>query len=449
MAQLTEEPQGITVDNPRVNDIAGARLTALAARAPIYIAIGAILTVAGLFLSPKTFFQSYLFAFMFWFGITLGSTAWLMGHHVVGGGWGYLLRRPFEAATRNWPIILAMWMPIAIAMFLSMKDGHSGFYEWADTALVANDKILMQKSGYLNPLAWLIRAGVYFTIWFAMAHLLNKYSRMEDESSDPIIRHRLSIWCSVGLLLFLLTVTFSTIDWVMTLEPHWFSSLWGAIFLVGQAHATLCMMIILVKKIAGDSELLQKVERRYFRDVGNLMLAFTMLWAYLNYSQFMIQYSGNIAEEAEWFVHRGTYGWQYFGAINIITHFAAPFLLLLMSINKTNLNNFVRLAMFLVVARHIDLFFYTVPTFRQSPLSGTPLNGLVPGLVDRSIGFAFLSDLGLPLLLGGIWIFCWARQMQKVNAPIVPVHDARLQPYWPVEGVLPERGQEKGVNAHG
>jgi hypothetical protein len=449
VAQLTEEPQGVVVDNPRVNDFVGRRLNALAAKAPLYIAIGAILTVAGLVPFAEIVFQSYLVAFMFWFGITLGSTAWLMGHHVVGGGWGYLLRRPFEAATRLWPIVLAMWDAARHCDVPFDERRTRGLYEWADTALVAGDKILYQKSGYLNPLAWLIRAGIYFTIWFGMAHLLNKYSRMEDESSDPIIRHRLSIWCSVGLLLYLLTITFASIDWVMTLEPHWFSSLWGVIFLVGQAHATLCVMMILVKKLAGDSPLLQKVEKRYFRDIGNLMLAFTMLWAYLNYSQFMIQYSGNIAEEAEWFVHRASYGWNIFGAVNIILHFAAPFLLLLMSINKTNLNNFVKLATFLVFARFVDLFFYVVPTFRESPLSGTPFYGMVPGLAPEGIGFAFLSDIGLPILLGGIWILCWARQMTKVNAPLVPVHDLRVQPFWPVEGTLPERGQEKGVNAHG
>jgi hypothetical protein len=372
---------------------------------------------------------------MFWFGVTIGSTAWLMGHHVTGGGWGFILRRPLEAATRCWPYILGMFVPLVIAMFLSMPDGHVGLYEWADSKIVNADKILIAKSGYLNPLGWLLRAGIYFVIWFGLAHFLNKWSRDEDESDDPRVRHRLSLFSGWGLIAFILTTTFATIDWVMTLEPHWYSSLWGAIFLVGQAHSTLCLMIVLIRRLGHDLPIVKNIEKRYFRDIGNLMLAFTLLWAYTNFSQFMIMYSANIAEEAEWYVHRTTYGWQYFGAALIILHFALPFLFLLMSLTKVNIYNLARLATFLIVVRHIDLFFYVVPTFRQHPWEGLP-GGAVP--------MAFLADLGAPLALGGIWLWAWSAQMRKANAPIVPLHDERLEGYWPLAEV-----ESKGVHAHG
>jgi hypothetical protein len=428
--------------SPTVNELAGSKLDALAAKAPIAIAIGGLLTVAGIFLSGKTFFQSYLYAFMFWFGITLGSTAWLMAHNVTGGGWGYLLRRQLEAATRNWPIILAMWFPLVVAVILSSRDGHAGIYEWADWKVLSTDHVLNKKVGYLGLVPFFIRQVIYFAIWFGMAYLLNKWSKQEDQTNDPYVRHKSSMWSGLGLLVYLITVTFATIDWVMTLEPHWFSSLWGPIFLVGQALSTLCVMIILTRYIAGHTDLLKKVESRYFRDVGNFMMAFTLLWAYTNFSQFMIQYSGNIAEEAEWFVHRTTYGWQYFGAFNIIAHFAAPFLLLLMSMNKVNINNLVKLAAFLIIARHIDLFFYVVPTFRTTPGAGLP-NG--------EYAWAILADLGLPLLLGGIWILGWAKQMKKANAPLVPVYDSRLNPYWPLADGTNGHTVEntKGVKSHG
>lgn len=415
----------------RINDLIGPRLAVLGAKAPIFAAVGIVMCLLGAVLSPSTFFQSYLFAFMFWFGVTIGSTAWLMGHHVTGGGWGFILRRPLEAATRCWPFVLGMWVPLAIAMFFSMRDGHHGLYEWADQSIVAGDKVLIAKHGYLNPAAWLGRAGLYFAIWFTLSFFLNKWSRDEDASDDPISRHRLSLMSGWGLILFLLTTTFATIDWVMTLEPHWYSSLWGAIFLVGQAHSTMCLMIILVRRLGHDLPIVKNIEKRYFRDIGNLMLAFTLLWAYVNYDQFLIMYSANIAEEAPWFLHRTTHGWQYIGAANIILHFVIPFLFLLMSLTKVNIYNLARLATFLVVARYIDLWFYVVPSFRLTPITGMP--------------FSLLADLGAPLALGGIWLWQWSVQMRKANAPVVPIHDLRLEGHWP----LAEVHNKQEVHAHG
>ncbi|HEX8463764.1 MAG TPA: hypothetical protein VF627_04030 [Abditibacterium sp.] len=419
----------------RINDLIGPRLGAIAAKAPIYAVVGLVLCVAGLILSPRTFFQSYLFAYMFWFGVTIGSMAWLMAHHVTGGGWGFLLRRPLEAATRCWPYILGMFVPLIVAMFLSMPDGHSGLYEWADGKIVGADKILTSKAGYLNPLGWLLRAGIYFTIWFALTHFLNKWSRDEDVTNDPMVRHRLSLMSGWGLILFLLTTTFATIDWVMTIEPHWYSSLWGAIFLVGQGHSTLCLMIILIRRLGHDLPVVKNVEKRYFRDIGNLMLAFTLLWAYVNYDQWLIHYSANIAEEATWHLHRTTFGWQYVGVANIAFHFVIPFLFLLMSLTKVNIYNLAKLATFLIIARHIDLWYYVVPTFRETPFSNMPQ--------------ALLADLGVPLLLGGIWMWAWSTQMRKANAPIVPQHDPRLEGFWPLPELETKATGQREVHAHG
>ena len=413
---------------PTVNQLIGPRLSALIGRAPIFIGIGGLLTLAGLVLSPRSFFQSYLFAYMFWFGVTLGSTAWLMAHHVTGGGWGFLLRRPLEAATRVWPLILAMFVPLAIAMFLSMADGHAmgALYHWADPHVVADDAVLQKKFAYLNPLAWLVRAGVCFVIWFALSYLLNKWSREEDVSLSPLPRHKLSMWSGLGLVIFLITVTIASVDWVMTIEPHWYSALWGAIFLVGEGLSTLSIMVVLIYNLMKGTPLFERIETRYFRDIGNLMLAFTIFWAYTNFSQFMIQYSGNLAEEATWQLHRTAHGWEYFGAVNIVLHFALPFLFALMSITKVNMANLRKLAMLLIFARFVDLFYYTVPTFRHSPGDGLPLPG-------SDYPFAFLADLGLPVLLGGLWLMVWAIQMKKTNAPIVPIYDQRIEGAWPLE----------------
>ena len=413
---------------PTINQLFGGRLSALIGMAPLFMIIGGVLTLAGLLVSPRSFFQSYLFAYMFWFGITLGSTMWLMAHHVTGGGWGFLLRRPLEAATRVWPLAIVLFVPLAVAMFLSVADGHAlgALYHWADPHIVASDTVLQKKAGYLNPLGWLIRAGVCFVIWFTLAHLLNVWSREEDASPSPLPRHKLSMWSGLGLVLGLITVTIASIDWVMTLEPHWYSALWGAIFLVGEGLSTLCVMVVMIYWVAKDTPLFKSVETRYFRDIGNLMLAFTLFWAYTNYSQFMIQYAGNIAEEATWQLHRTTHGWEFWGLMNIIIHFALPFLFALMSITKVNMGNLRKLAWFLIVARFADLFYYVVPTFRISPGDGLPLPG-------SAYPFAFLADIGLPILMGALWVWMWAGQMRKTNAPLVPVYDERIEGAWPVE----------------
>ncbi len=418
----------------RINDLIGPRLALLAAKAPILAAVGGVLCLLGLVLTwgTNSFFQSYLFAFMFWFGVTLGSTAWLMGHHITGGGWSYIIRRPLEAATRVWPLVFAMWIPILVAMLLSLQNGHHGLYEWADASIRDSDKILTAKSGYLNPIAWIVRSLLFFCTWFGLAFYLNKWGREEDVTDNPLVRHRLSLLSGVGILVYGLTVTFAAVDWVMSIEPHWFSSLWGLLFIVGQGHSTLCLMVILVAYLAGDLPIVKQIESRYIRDLGNLMLAFTLLWAYTNFSQFMIQYSANMAEEATWQLHRTTFGWQYVGFGNIIFHFAAPFLFLLMSLTKVNIRNLAKLALFLIIARHIDLFFYVVPTFRKSPLDTFP--------------WAVLADIGAPLLLGGLWLTFWANQMRRENAPIVPQFDERLNGFWPLGG---HDAHSNGAHANG
>ena len=419
---IHEHEQSHERTDVRINDLIGPRLNSLAAKAPIFAAIGGLLCVAGLVLTwgTNSFFQSYLFAFLFWFGVTLGSTAWLMVHHITGGGWGYIIRRPLEGATRMWPIVFAMWVPILIAMLLSTQNGHHGLYEWADASIRNHDKILTAKGGYLNPIGWTVRSLLFFASWFFLAHYMNKWSREEDQTDNPLVRHRLGLLSAVGVLIYGITVTFATIDWVMSIEPHWFSSLWGLIFIVGQGHSTLCLMVVLIRYLGADLPILKKVETRYFRDLGNLLLAFTLLWAYTNYSQFMIQYSANIAEEATWQLHRTTFGWQFVGFGNIIFHFAAPFLFLLMSLTKVNIKNLAKLAVFLILARHLDLFFYVVPTFRKSP-------------IDSFSSFAILADIGAPLLLGGLWLMGWAKQMSRENAPIVPQFDERLNGFWPLD----------------
>lgn len=422
-------------DNININDMIGPQLARLQRNALLAAIIGLVLCIGGIAIdlaSPTTrtfhFFESYLFAYMLWFGVTLGSLAMLMLHHVTGGGWGFIVRRPIEAATRNLPLVFAMFVPVIIGMLI---DPH--LYRWAhldDPNLIKEFahhvtpkaayldfvRHVTTKTAYLNPTGFIIRAIIYFAIWMTLAFFLNKWGGLQDKSDDPKIAHRLNMLSAPGLVLYVLTLTFASIDWVMSLTPTWTSSLFGVIFLAGQVLSTLALMAVLVSSLAGHTDLVQKVEPRYFRDLGNLTLAFTLFWAYTNFSQYLIMWSGNIAEEAEWFTSHFKNGWLYVGAFLCFAHFFFPFFCLLSSSMKIKLENLAKLGVFILFMRHVDLWWYVTATFRQNG------NDMFQ-----------ITDLGAPLLLGGLWLWSWAREVRGREA--VPVHDPRLKPFWPLQEV--------------
>lgn len=409
-------------DNIHLNDIIGPQLGRLQRGALLAAVLGLILCIGQIAIdlaSPTSrtfrFFESYLFAYMFWFGVTLGSLAMLMLHHVTGGGWGFLVRRPLEAATRNLPLILAMFVPIVIAMLI---DPH--LYRWAhlNATGVTEDFAhhVIKKSPYLNATGFIIRAVIYFAIWMTLAFFLNKWGAQQDEREDEGNALRLGRLSAPGLLIYVLTLTFASIDWVMSLTPTWTSSLFGVIFLAGQILSTLALMAVLVSTLAGHTDLVKRVEPRYFRDLGNLMLAFTLFWAYTSFSQYLIIWAGNIADESEWFVLHLRGSWLYVGALLCFAHFFFPFLCLLSSSMKVKLENLAKLGVFIIFMRHVDLWWYVTATFRQEGAS-----------------MFQISDLGAPLLLGGLWLWSWARELKGREA--VPVHDPRLKPFWPLKEI--------------
>ena len=367
--------------------------------------VGVVLCVLSLLSEHgrEQFFQSYLFAYIFWWGVTTGSLGLLMLHHVVGGGWGFIIRRPLEAGTRLLPLMAVLFIPIAL--------GIPHLYEWAH-AEAAHDKVLAAKSAFLNVPFFLGRAVLYFVIWTALAFFFNKWGATQDERNDPKIAQRLTLMGPPGIILYVLTITFAVVDWVMSIEPHWFSSIIGLLYVAGQALSTLALMLVLLSFIAGKTPIADEVPRGYFRDLGNLLLAFGLLWAYMSFSQFLITYSGNSAEEVPWYVHRTNGGWEWVARTLIPLHFALPFLVLLIGSDvKRKPTRLAKVAAFIILMRFVDLMWWIVPTFREH------------------ISFTF-SDIGAPLALGGIWLAMWAWQMK--GRQLVPLHDPRLEGNWPV-----------------
>lgn len=373
------------------------------------LSVGAALfaaCVAGAFFTPAQFFQSYLMAFLLWLGFGLGCLVLLMLHHLVAGSWGFPIQRLLEAGSRTLPILALLFIPLFF--------GLEHLYSWSHPEQMAEDPILRQKEIYLNVPFFALRAVLYFALWVLLAYFVNKWSRRQDETGDAAITRRLQLISGPGILLCALTITFASIDWAMSIEPKWYSTIYGLKFLVGQALTALAFVIVVLVPLARYKPLADIIVARNFHDLGNLLLALVMLWAYLAFSQLLIIYSGNLPEEVIWYVQRFNHSWLYLAAFLLIFHFAVPFLLLLSRQNKRNVRPLRWIAMGVLVMRLVDLFWLIVPTFREEQVR---VNWM---------------DVAAPIALGGIWISAFFGQLKR--RPLVPLHDPRLEESLSVAG---------------
>jgi hypothetical protein len=320
--------------------------------------IAAVLCILGAFLDPEQFLRSYLVAYIYWLGLPLGSLALLMLHHLVGGRWGFLIQRLLEAAVRTFPIMAVLFLPLLFGM--------RWLYPWAMAhAGEADHALTGGKSAYLSPAFFTVRATVYFAVWIACAYVLTRWSREQDRGKVSFIG-RLQSLSGPGLALYGLTATFSSIDWVMSLEPEWYSTIFGMIFMVGHALVALAFAIIAARLLAVDEPLAAVAAPDRFHDLGNLLLALVMFWAYLAFSQFLIIWSENLAEEIPWYLRRATGGWRYFALLLIVFQFAIPFLLLLSRTAKRRARVLAQVALLVAVMHWADLLWFIAPAFHPS-----------------------------------------------------------------------------------
>ena len=366
----------------------------------LLIAGGAGLAVSfvGLIVEPAQFFQSYLMSYMFVLGITLGSLALGMLHQLSGGAWGVVIRRPIGAAARTLPVLTVLFLPIAFGM-------HH-LYVWTDAALVAHDDVLQHKQIYLNVPFFLIRAAIYFAVWNALSYFLNAWSLEQDESGDPKIARKMARLSAGGLVAYGLTITFASFDWLMSLEPHWFSTIYGALILGGQGLSALAFLLAVLVWLSRRPPLDDILAPAHFHDLGNLMLAFVMLWAYFSFSQYLIIWSGNLPEEIAWYLHRLQTGWRFVGITLMLFHFAVPFALLLSRTVKREASLIVKVAAAMLVVRLIDLFWLIAPEFHTT---GVHVSWL---------------DVVLPASMFTFWLGCFVWQLR--GRAILPLHDPQF-----------------------
>jgi hypothetical protein len=353
-------------------------------------------SVLGALSSPDQFFRSYLLAFIFWNGLAVGSLAVLMLQYLTGGAWGIAIRRELEAATRTLPLCALFFLPLAF--------GLQRLYEWTHADVVAKDELLAKKAAYLNAPFFLGRTAVAFAAWMLAAHFMSRWSQEQDSAADRgAIDRKLQLLSGGGLVLYALSVTWTSVDWVMSLEPHWYSTMYGVIFMVSQGLGALALATLAVLALSPWEPVGSFVGGRTRHDLGKMMFAFVMFWAYVNFSQYLIVWSGNIPEEIHWYLARFRGGWGALGLAILLFHFVLPFLLLLSRQANRNPRLLAGAAALLVVMRFLDTAWLVLPAF-------------TPG----KLAFHWL-DLLLPVGLGGVWLALYARNLSA--RPLLPVHD--------------------------
>lgn len=349
---------------------------------------------------------SYLTGYTFWFGISLGGVALTLLHHLTGGRWGLAIRRPLEAAAMTLLPMAVLFLPIAL--------GLGALYPWADPEYVRAHEATEHKVAYLNPTWFLIRTAGYFALWIALALVVNAWSRRQDTRDDDAPSRRLQAIAGPGLGLVFLSATFATVDWLMSLEPDWYSTIYGPMLICGWGLATFAGATIVASLLRDEPAMARVATPQLFNDLGNLMLAFTMLWAYTSFMQFLIIWNGNLAEEIPWYLRRVHGGWGVFAVLLIAFHFFAPFLILLVRDVKRRPETLRNVAVLVLVMHLVDMTWLVLPSQFINPLPSSEDPIYVP--ITQ-----LLLVLAATAGIGGIWLWTFAGRL--ASAPVVPPRD--------------------------
>ena len=365
-----------------VPELAGLRRTALVAAA-----VGALAALAGALLDPTQFFRSYLMAWVYWAALGLGCLGLLMVYHLTGGGWGVAVRRLLEAGIGT--------LPAAALLFVPLLFGLGAIYVWTDTAAVMADHVLSQKAAYLNVPFFIARAALYFLVWLTLAHFLDRWSRRQEETADPRHAERMKRLSGGGLVIYALAMTFAAFDWIMSLEPHWFSTIFGMIFIVDSALGALAFVLVISYLLARGGAFGRVLAPSILNDLGNLLLAFVMVYAYVSFSQLLIIWSANLPEEIPWYLHRIEGGWNLVSVALALFYFAVPFMVLLSRGNKRQPQRLAAIAGGVLAARLLSVFFLIGPSFYEHRLAAPWL------------------DLAALVGMGGIWLTLFTWRLSK------------------------------------
>ena len=385
-------------------DLSAPPVIKLIGRRSLIIGVVASVIAVGIsFTNPTVFMRGYLISYMDWLGVCLGSMVILMIRHLTGGGWGMVIRRILGASMRTVPLMAALFVPLAIF-------GLPRLYPWAKPLESIQDSTIRGHlehnkfvlNGYLNTQGFILRAILYFAIWFLLVYLLSKWSK--EQNSPPMRDNsaRFKVVAGPGIILYAFTISFAAIDWVMSLDPSWISTIYGLLFVAGELIVALGFAIVVERILYRYKPMSVLLRPEFVHDHGKFMLTFIMVWAYFSFSQWLIIWAGNLPTEITWYMRRLHGGWGFVGLFLVLFHFAIPFGILLSRPFKRDITKLVWLACWMLFARYVDLFWMIEPNFSAT----------------FTVTWA---DLLIPFGMGGLWIAYFCRNLASL--PLLPAYD--------------------------
>lgn len=369
--------------------------------------VGIVFAIASVILAitnPDQFYRGYLLGFLCWLGVSLGSMAIVMIRHLTGGGWGMVIRRILGAAMRTLPLLAILFIPIIIAVV------QHRIYPWAMPTESVQDPYIREhlekhsfiKNAYLNQTGFIIRAIIYFAIWNVLSFLLSMWSRQTDRPGAPDNTQRFKAVAGPGLILYAFTISFAAIDWVMSLDPSWISTIFGLIILIGEMLSAMCFAVVVERILVNYKPMSEMLKPDFVHDHGKWILTFIMVWAYFSFSQWLIIWAGNLPNEITFYTKRLSFGWGKVGLFLALFHFAVPFAVLLSRPFKRNIRKLVWLAIWLMLMRWVDLFWIIEPNFM------------------KGLGIT-IADVVVPIAIGGFWLAYFFRNLGSL--PLLPAYD--------------------------
>jgi len=366
--------------------------------------VGAIVVGIGLMTGThearESALHSYLFGFVFWAGLALGMFGFSLLHHSIRGAWGLAVLRIFEAG--GGPVMLAVFGMLSLPLLFGL---HDLYHHWAG-ADAAKDLVLQRKAWYLNETFFIARTIGYFVLWTGISYFLRKSSLREDQTLDKSEAAFRTNFASPMIIVFVLSITLAATDWTMSLDPHWFSTIYGIIYMVGGALSAIALANILVMRNSDKEPYRSYMTPGLSTDLGNLMFVFTLLWTYTSLSQFLIIYMGNMPEFNIYYETRSKPGWNEISLFLIFGQFIFPFVMLLAPRAKRVTGLLALVAMWIFLVRFIEQFWNTIPFVR-------PVFGVT------------WMDLASIVFFGAVWFAVFSRQVQVGS--LIPTHDPRLK----------------------
>jgi hypothetical protein len=369
--------------------------------------VGVVFGIAAVALAltrTDEFYRGYLLGFMCWLGVALGSMAILMIRHLTGGGWGMVIRRILGAAMRTLPLLAVLFVPIIVAVL------QHRMYPWLMPLNAIQDEHIRVhlekhnfiKAAYLNAGGFIVRAIIYFGIWNVLSFLLSMWSRQTDKPGAPDNTQRFKAVAGPGLILYGFTITFAVIDWIMSLDPSWISTIFGLIILIGEVLSAMCFAVVVERILSSYKPMSEMLKPDFVHDHGKWMLTFIMVWAYFSFSQWLIIWAGNLPAEITFYLRRINNGWGTIAVALALFHFVIPFAILLSRPLKRDIRKLVWLAVWLMIMRFVDLFWIIEPNFSNS-------------------FHVTIADLVVPVAIGGFWLAYFFRNL--AGLPLLPAYD--------------------------